>query len=86
VGSEADRATRRQGPQSITSKSLAGAGRPAGSKDRVALPIAGDDPRAKEIVAKIIDRTGFDSVDAGTIAESWRQQPSSSIRILQLGP
>src|SRR2546430_16624429 len=59
----------------IIAKALAEAGRPAGSRDRVALPISGDDPKAKEIVAQVIDRIGFDSVDAGTIADSWRQQP-----------
>jgi 8-hydroxy-5-deazaflavin:NADPH oxidoreductase len=36
-------------------------------------------PRAKEIVAQLLDRIGFDSVDAGTIAESWRQQPGSPV-------
>src|SRR5258708_7136066 len=64
---------------SIGSNALAEAGRPAGSRDRVALPISGDNPKAKEIVAQIIDRFGFDSVDAGTIAESWRQQPGSPV-------
>lgn len=64
---------------SIVYKAFAGAGRPTGSRDRVALPISGDDPKAKEIVAQLIDRIGFDSVDAGTIAESWRQQPGSPV-------
>jgi len=64
---------------SIPSKALMAAGRPAGSRDRVALPISGDDNKAKEIVAQLIDRIGFDSVDAGTIAESWRQQPGSPV-------
>ncbi|HEV3299820.1 MAG TPA: NAD(P)-binding domain-containing protein [Planctomycetaceae bacterium] len=64
---------------SIIAKALAEAGRPAGSRDRVALPISGDDPKAKERVAQLIDRIGFDSVDAGTIAESWRQQPGSPV-------
>ena len=64
---------------SIVSNALEEAGRPAGSRDRVALPIAGDNPKAKEIVARIIDQFGFDSVDAGTIAESWRQQPGSRL-------
>jgi len=64
---------------SIGSNALAEAGRPAGSRDRVALPISGDNPKAKEIVAQIIDRFGFDSVDAGTTAESWRQQPGSPV-------
>src|SRR5258706_1934444 len=63
----------------IPSKALMAAGRPAGSKDRVALPISGDNTKAKEIVAQLIHRIGFDSVDAGTIAESWRQQPGSPV-------
>src|SRR5207247_9089595 len=60
-------------------RASAEAGRAAGSRDRVALPISGDDPKAKEIVAQVIDRIGFDSVDAGTIAASWRQQPGSPV-------
>jgi predicted dinucleotide-binding enzyme len=63
----------------IPSKALMRAGRPAGSGDRVALPISGDNAKAKEIVAQLIDRIGFDSVDVGTIAESWRQQPGSPV-------
>src|SRR5216117_3825544 len=63
----------------IPSKALMAAGRPAGSRDRVALPISGDNTKVKEIVAQLIDRIGFDSVDAGTIAESWRQQPGSPV-------
>src|SRR5258708_26847620 len=63
----------------IIAKALAEAGRPAGSRDRVAFPISGDNPKSKEIVAQLIDRIGFDSVDAGTIAESWRQQPGSPV-------
>src|SRR5216683_2245251 len=64
---------------SIIAKALAEAGRPAGSRDRIALPISGDSPKAKEIVAQLLDRFGFDSVDAGTIAESWRHQPGSPV-------
>src|SRR5258708_19951767 len=63
----------------ISSKALMAAGRPAGSRDRVALPISGDNTKAKEIVAQLIDRIGFDSVDAGTIVGSWRQQPGSPV-------
>src|SRR5258708_16938195 len=58
-------------------KALAEAGRPAGSRDRVAFPISGDNPKAKEVVAQVIDQIGFDTVDSGTIADSWRQQPGS---------
>jgi len=63
----------------IVSRALAEAGRPAGSRDRVALPISGDNPKAKEIITQVMDRFGFDSVDAGTIAESWRQQSGSPV-------
>src|SRR5712671_1890844 len=63
----------------IIAKAFAEAGRPAGSRDRIALPISGDNLKAKEVVAQLIDRLGFDSVDAGTIAESWRQQPGSPV-------
>jgi predicted dinucleotide-binding enzyme len=52
-------------------------GRDAGAPDRIALPIAGDDAAAKAAVAALIDSIGFDAVDAGTIDESWRQQPGS---------
>jgi 8-hydroxy-5-deazaflavin:NADPH oxidoreductase len=68
---------RSQSPQYCDSEGFGGVGRPAGRRDRVAFPISGDNPKAKEIVAQLIDRIGFDSVDAGTIAESWRQQPGS---------
>jgi predicted dinucleotide-binding enzyme len=63
----------------VIAKALAEEGRPAGTRDRIAFPISGDNPKAKEIVAQVIDRIGFDSVDAGTIAESWRQQPGSPV-------
>lgn len=46
--------------------------RPAGSPERRALPIAGDDPEAKRVVASLVDQFGFDPVDAGSLAESWR--------------
>jgi predicted dinucleotide-binding enzyme len=61
----------------VIAKALAEAGRPAGTRDRVAFPISGDNPKAKEVVAQLIDQIGFDTVDAGRIADSWRQQPGS---------
>jgi predicted dinucleotide-binding enzyme len=51
--------------------------RPAGAPDRSALPIAGDDPGAKARAAQLIERLGFDTVDAGTLADSWRFEPES---------
>jgi len=49
-------------------------GQPAGSQNRRALVIAGNDPQAKATVAHLIDEFGFDTVDAGPLAEGWRIQ------------
>jgi 8-hydroxy-5-deazaflavin:NADPH oxidoreductase len=54
-------------------------GRSKGAPDRIALPIAGDDPAAKAVVLKLVDELGFDGVDAGSLAESWRQQPGTPV-------
>ena len=54
-------------------------GRPAGTPGRIALPVAGDDSEAKATVIKLLDELGFDGVDAGTIDESWRQQPGTPV-------
>lgn len=62
---------------SIIAKHLLENGRPAHAPDRIALAVAGDDPRAKATVMGLIDAIGFDAVDAGSIADSWRQQPGS---------
>jgi predicted dinucleotide-binding enzyme len=52
-------------------------GRPRGSKERIALPVAGDDPAAKRVVMDLVDQLGFDAVDAGELGDSWRQQPGT---------
>lgn len=49
-------------------------GQPAGSKNRRALVIAGDDPPAKKTVTHLLDQFGFDTVDAGPLSEGWRIQ------------
>jgi len=52
-------------------------GKIAGAEARVAISIAGDNPEHKKVVAELVDLTGFDTVDAGSLAESWRQQPGT---------
>jgi predicted dinucleotide-binding enzyme len=54
-------------------------GRPPGNPGRIALPVAGDDAAAKKVVLRLIDELGFDSVDAGGLDESWRQQPDTPV-------
>jgi 8-hydroxy-5-deazaflavin:NADPH oxidoreductase len=49
-------------------------GQPAGTPNRRALVIAGNDDAAKATVAHLIDQFGFDTVDAGPLKESWRIQ------------
>ncbi|MGW0626878.1 NADPH-dependent F420 reductase [Streptomyces sp. NPDC002758] len=59
--------------------------RPAGDPDRLALPVAGDDAAAKAKVRTLIDELGFDTVDTGGIADSWRQQPGTPVYGLREG-
>jgi predicted dinucleotide-binding enzyme len=59
--------------------------RPAGAPDRMALPVAGDDEAAKRRVRALIDDLGFDTVDAGGLDDSWRQQPGTPVYGLQEG-
>lgn len=54
-------------------------GRSADQHGRIAVPVAGDDPGAKAVVMRVIDELGFDAIDAGSLAESWRQQPGTPI-------
>lgn len=49
-------------------------GQPHGTSNRRALAIAGNDAGAKASVAKLIDAFGFDTVDIGSLKESWRIQ------------
>lgn len=63
----------------IYAKHLLEGGAPPGTPDRIALPVAGDDPHAKAIVMRLVDALGFDPVDAGGLDESWRQQSGSPV-------
>lgn len=54
-------------------------GRPQGAHGRIALPVAGDDQKAKEVVLRLVDELGFDAVDAGGLDDSWRQQPGTPV-------
>jgi 8-hydroxy-5-deazaflavin:NADPH oxidoreductase len=63
----------------IYAKHLLEQGKPKGTPGRIALPIAGEDARAKEVVTRLLDELGFDAVDAGGLDESWRQQPGTPV-------
>lgn len=56
----------------ILAQDLLDDGRPAGDPERRALPIAANDPQAKDSVARLLDELGFDAVDGGDLKDSWR--------------
>ena len=58
----------------IYAAELTAHGQPKGTPNRRALVVAGDDAAAKRTVAEMIDRFGFDAVDAGPLKEGWRIQ------------
>ena len=49
-------------------------GLPAGTPDRRALAVAGDDAQARARVTELIDSFGFDTVELTPLAEGWRIQ------------
>lgn len=61
----------------ISIGSLRANARAVGDPERIALPVAGDIPESKQIVMELIESIGFDGYDAGSVLESWRQQPGT---------
>ncbi len=58
-------------------QSLLEHGRPQGDPRRAALPVAGNLPEARARVMRLVDELGFDPLDAGSLDDSWRQQPGT---------
>jgi 8-hydroxy-5-deazaflavin:NADPH oxidoreductase len=65
---------------------LASLARPHGAADRSALPVAGDSAAAKAAVTAYLDSIGYDAVDAGLLAGSWRQEPGTPVYGAPYGP
>jgi 8-hydroxy-5-deazaflavin:NADPH oxidoreductase len=63
----------------ILYRSLVNSGLPKGNDSRLALPIAGDDKQSKDLVSILINDSGFDCLDYGSLQDSWRQQPGSPV-------
>lgn len=62
---------------SIVTASFAANSKPAGSPGRIAIPVSADREMDREVAMALVEQTGFDAVYAGTLAESWRQQPGA---------
>jgi 8-hydroxy-5-deazaflavin:NADPH oxidoreductase len=60
-------------------RSLVNSGLPKGTASRIALSIAGDNKQSKDLVSILINDSGFDSLDYGSLQDSWRQQPGSPV-------
>ena len=58
---------------------LSALARPHGAPDRSALLIAADDPQARTAATEFLDAIGYDAVESGTLAQSWRQEPGSAV-------
>ncbi|MBT2512564.1 NAD(P)-binding domain-containing protein [Arthrobacter sp. ISL-30] len=56
----------------IMAKHITTDGTPAGTPNRRALATASDYPEAAELVTKLYDEFGFDTVNIGPLSESWR--------------
>lgn len=61
----------------IGSASFATKGKPRGAAGRIAIPVAADRDRDREVAMALVEDTGFDAFDAGMLTESWRQQPGA---------
>ena len=67
-------------------KHLLSLSRPSGAPDRSSLPIAGDSAPAKATVTEFLDSIGYGVVDAGSLADSWRQAPGTPAWGTPYGP
>ncbi|PAF17558.1 NADPH-dependent F420 reductase [Terribacillus saccharophilus] len=52
-------------------------GTPEGASKRIAMAVAGDDVEQKQIIMDVVNQIGFDTVDGGSLSDSWRQQPGT---------
>ena len=67
-------------------KHLLSLARPVGAPDRSYLPIAGHSARAKAAVTGFIESIGYGVVDAGPLADGWRQATGTPVWGTPYGP
>jgi predicted dinucleotide-binding enzyme len=61
----------------VLARTLSDKGLPENAPHRIAIPVAGNDEAAKRTAMILVSETGFDAVDAGSLSDSWRQQPGT---------
>lgn len=62
---------------SIIASEIVTEGRPIKDKERIALPVAGNDRKARQDIMNLVGLLGFTAYDAGLLSDSWRQQPGT---------
>lgn len=62
---------------SITWQSFATKNTPKDARDRIALPVSANSQSDRDLAIALVEETGFDAYDAGSLADSWRQQPGA---------
>ncbi|WP_033345844.1 NADPH-dependent F420 reductase [Catenuloplanes japonicus] len=67
-------------------KHLLSLARPSGAPDRSFVPIAGDSAPARATVTAFIDSLGYGVVDAGRLADGWRQSTGTPVWATSYGP
>ena len=75
----------------VLAATLQDKGVPAGTPGRTAIPVAADSDEARRVGMKLVDETGFDPFDAGSLADSWRIQPGqpaycTELKVEEMGP
>jgi predicted dinucleotide-binding enzyme len=58
---------------------LAKKAKPPEAADRIAIPVAADNDHDRKVTMSLVNDTGLDAVDAGPLADSWRQQPGAPV-------
>jgi len=61
----------------ILAHTLENDGTPEGTSGRIAIAIAGNDEAQKQVIMSVVNQLGFDTVDTGSLNDSWRQQPGT---------
>lgn len=61
----------------LLAHTLAHAAKAAGEKGRIAMAISGNNKNEQKVISDLVNEIGFDSVDAGSLADSWRHQPGT---------
>jgi predicted dinucleotide-binding enzyme len=64
---------------SIFTISLETLGTTKGDPNRIAIPVSADRETDREVALALVEDTGFDAFFAGSLAESWRQQPGAPV-------